>query len=165
MGFTRTIAASADDVWAAISAPGNLEAAHPFCARNPVSVWPGSESRDQIHYLSGWVYERRFKRWIDRVGYDLEIGGHGEPTSFVSWRIDPVDDNTCTLSITVFPHVLQSWPVAIRWLPHLAYVRPMLRRYLSAVTRGFEWLVTRGEPVSENQFGRHPWFSEKRRAR
>ena len=74
MGFTRTIAASADDVWAAISAPGNLEAAHPFCARNPVSVWPGSESRDQIHYLSGWVYERRFKRWIDRVGYDQATG-------------------------------------------------------------------------------------------
>jgi hypothetical protein len=37
----------------------------------------------------------------------------------------------------------------------------MLRRYLSSVTRGVEWWVTRGEPVPRNQFGSHRWFSEK----
>jgi hypothetical protein len=25
--------------------------------------------------------------------------------------------------------------------------------------RGFEWYVTRGEPVPRNKFGKHPWFS------
>ena len=95
------------------------------------------------------------------VGYDLEIGARGEPTSFVSWRIEPTGAAACTLAITVYPHVVQRVPVALRWLPHLAYVRPMLRSYLSSVVRGFEWYVTRGKPVPRNQFGSHRWFSER----
>ncbi len=153
------IDAPADRVWEAISMPGNLEVCHPFCQRNPVEVWPGSESRDVIHYLSGWTYERRFRNWLDGVGYDLEIGEPGGRTSFVSWRITPFGERGCRLQISVEPHVLQHLPVVIRWLPHLAYVRPMLRRYLVSVVRGVEWYVTRGEPVARNQFGTHPWFS------
>jgi hypothetical protein len=90
------IGAPAQKVWEVISAPGNLEACHPFCAKNPVAAWPGEDSRDSVHYLSGWVFERRFRR----------------------------------------------------------------RSYLLSVVGGFEWFVTRGEPVPRNQFGRHPWFSE-----
>jgi len=153
------IAASADRVWTAISAAGNLKICHPFCERNPVEVWPGPESRDSIHYLSGLVYERRFFRWIEGVGYDLEIGPHGGRTSFVSWRIVPGPDHGCRLGITVYPHVLQRMPVAIRWLPHIARVRPMLTHYLLSVVQGFEWFVTRNEPVPRTQFGSHPWFS------
>ena len=84
-----SIAAPADKVWGAISLPGNLEVCHPFCAKNPVDVWPGETSRDEVHYLSGWIFERRFCRWIDGVGYDLEIGRRGGGMSFVSWRILP----------------------------------------------------------------------------
>jgi hypothetical protein len=164
VGVAHPISAPSGRVWAAISNPGNLEACHPFCESNPVSEWPGPESRDEIHYLSGWVYERRFRRWIEGVGYDLEIGARGERTSFVSWRIEPVDRVSCTLSITVYPHVVQRVPVAFRLLPHVAYVRPMLRRYLSSVVRGFEWNLRSGKPVAPNQFGRHPWFSERRQA-
>lgn len=164
IGITQPIAAPASEVWAAISMPGNLEPCHPFCAQNPVSVWPGPESHDEIHYLSGRVYERRFSRWIDGVGYELEIGARGEKTSHVSWRVEPVEPSASTLSITVYPHVVQGVPVPLRWLPHIAYVRPMLSRYLSSVVRGFEWYVTRSEPVPRNQFGSHPWFSEPRRA-
>ncbi len=155
----RRIEAPASRVWEVISLPGNLELCHPFCERNPVEVWPGAESRDVIHYLSGWIYERRFRRWLDGVGYDLEIGEPGGRTSFVSWRITPLDEQSCRLRISVEPHLLQELPAAIRWLPHGAFVRPMLRRYLSSVVRGFEWYVTRGEPVPRDQFGRHPWFS------
>lgn len=161
VGVTRTIAAPAENLWAAISMPGNLEPCHPFCHSNPVTVWPGATSRDEVHYLSGWVYQRRFKRWIDGVGYDLEIGGHGQATSLVSWRVEPVDRNVCTLGITVHPHLLQNKPAVVRWAPHLLYVAPMLRKYLSSVVRGFEWYVTRGEPVPRNQFGTHPWFSRR----
>jgi hypothetical protein len=159
VSVTQPIAASTDDVWAAISMPGNLEYGHPFCKRNPVTAWPGAGSRDEVHYLSGWVYERQFNRWIDGVGYDLAIGAHGEPTSLVSWRVAAVGQANCTLTITVCPHVLQRMPTALRWLPHVAYLRPMLRRYLSSVARGFEWYVSRQEPVPRNQFGSHPWFS------
>lgn len=159
VSVSQPIAAPASAVWAAISAPGNLERCHPFCAENPVHAWPGEHSRDEVGYLSGRVFERRFRRWIEGVGYDLDIGRRGGGTSRVSWRIMPVDDDGSLLRITVYPFVLQGVPVIFRWIPHLARLRPMLKSYLSSVTRGFEWYVTRGEPVPRNQFGRHPWFS------
>lgn len=155
----RVIPAPADDVWDAISRPGNLELCHPFCKANPVHKWPGAESRDEVHYLSGWVYERRFRNWIEGVGYDLEIGRRGGGQSSVSWRIEPIDDRHCSLRIVVCPHVLQNLPVVIRWIPHLLRLRPMLRKYLDSVVRGFEWYVTRSEAVPRNAFGEHPWFS------
>jgi len=155
----RIIAAPAQNVWDAISAPGNLELCHPFCASNPVQVWPGPASRDEVHYLSGWVYERRFVRWHDGTGYDLEIGRHGGATSSVSWRITPVDEASCVLKITVYPQILQDWPTPFRWVAYVIRIRPMLKKYLDSVVRGFEWYVVRGESVPRNQFGRHPWFS------
>lgn len=161
VAVTHSIEAPAEDVWAAMSMPGNLELCHPFCAQNPVTVWSQAASRDEIHYLSGWVYERRFIRWIDGVGYDLEVGAQGENKSLVSWRLEEVDHATSKLTITVYPQVLQKIPVGLRWIPHVVYIRPMLRRYLSAVIRGVEWFVTRAEPVPRNQFGSHPWFSQK----
>ena len=157
--FEQPISVPAEMVWNTISMPGNLEQCHPFCVKNPVEVWPGEGSRDEIHYLSGWIYERRFNRWIDGVGYDLEIGRQGGGKSFVSWRIKPQGNHNCILKISIYPHVLQNLSVVIRWLPHILYIRPLLRRYLSSVTRGFEWYVIRGEPVPRNQFGEHPWFS------
>ena len=104
----QRIGAPAQEVWDAISTPGNLELCHPFCEHNPVQVWPGPDSVDEVHYQSGWVYERRFFRWHDGVGYDLEIGRRGGGTSIVSWRITPVDPDSCVLSITVYPQNLQN---------------------------------------------------------
>ena len=103
----------------------------------------------------------KFCRWIDGVGYDLEIGRRGGSTSFVSWRILPSTRVESTLRIAVYPHALQQLPVAIRWLPHRLRLRPMLRKYLSSVVGGFEWYVTRGEAVPRDQFGSHPWFSAR----
>jgi len=159
IAVAQPIAASAERVWATISMPGNLDSCHPFCAQNPVQEWPGEGSRDEVHYLSGWILERRLCRWIEGVGYDLEIGRRGGSSSFVSWRIKPVDGQNCILRIAVYPPTLQKIPVALRWLPHIFYLGPMLRRYLSSVVRGFEWFIIRGEPVPRNQFGSHPWFS------
>lgn len=156
---SQHISAPVEKVWNTISMPGNLELCHPFCAKNPYEVWPGECSRDEIHYLSGWIYERQFYRWIDGVGYDLKIGRRGGGKSVVSWRILASEHNDCSLKITVYPHILQTIPVIIRWIPHILYIRPMLESYLSSVTRGFEWYIRRGEPVPRNQFGEHPWFS------
>jgi hypothetical protein len=142
--------------------PGNLELCHPFCASNPVQEWPGPNSVDEVHYLSGWVYVREFCNWIDGVGYDLNIGRKGGNQSFVYWRINEIDENNCTLRITVHPHALQKLPAAIRWLPHFTKLRPALQSYLDSVVKGFEWYVTRGAAVPRNQFGRHPWFSADR---
>ena len=159
VGVTRRMPASAGDVWDVISRPGNLHLCHPFCAQNPVTDWPGPKSRDEVHYLNGVIYERRFKRWIEGAGYDLDIGLRDGPSSFVSWRITPRGDSSSELAIVVQPHVLQGVPTVIRWIPHLARVRPLLRDYLSSVVRGFEWYLRSGEPVPRNQFGTHPWFS------
>jgi hypothetical protein len=159
VAVTGVIAKPPGEVWQAISSPGNLELCHPHCDRNPVHAWPGAASIDEVHYLSGLVFERRFLRWIEGVGYDLEIGRRGGRTSYVSWRILPVDGGRSVLRIAVYPHVLQHLPVAVRWLPHLVRVRPMLTKYLSSVVGGFEWYVTCGEAVPRDHFGSHPWFS------
>ena len=159
VAVAQPIAAPAEKVWDVISMPGNLEPCHPFCKSNPVRVWPGPDSRDEVHYLSGWIYERRFLRWFEGSGYDLEIGTRDGGKSFVSWRVSPVDEQNCSLKITVFPHILQNIPVVVRWLPHTLRLRPMLKAYLESVGKGFEWYVSRGESVPRDQFGKHPWFS------
>ena len=155
----KAIAAPAQEVWNAISVSGNLELCHPFCSRNPVQVWPGPNSRDEVHYLSGWIYERRFRQWYEGVGYDLEIGRKGGEMSSVSWRISPVDEQNCILRISVCSHALQNVPVVVRWLPHWFRLRTMLKSYLESVVGGVEWYITRGERVPRNKFGKHPWFS------
>jgi len=158
----KTIAAPSQEVWKVVSSPGNLELCHPFCASNPVQNWPGPNSRDEVHYLSGWIYERHFHKWIEGVGYDLEIGRSGGGKSFVSWRVKPIDDHSCALRITVYPHALQNLPTVIRWIPYALRLRPLLRAYLDSVVRGFEWYVVRRIPVPRNAFGEHPWFSARR---
>jgi hypothetical protein len=125
-----------------------------------VIEWPGEGARDEVHYLNGLVFHRRFCRWIDGVGYDLEIGARGGRTSYVSWRIQPGDRRESMLEITVFPFILQEIPSLIRWLPYKLRIRPMLTKYLSSVVRGFDWYMTHGEAVPRNQFGTHPWFSK-----
>lgn len=155
----RTIAAPAREVWSAIARPGALEICHPFCERNPVRAWPGPAARDEVHYLNGLIYERRFLEWIDGAGYDLEIGRRGGSQSRVSWRVKPIDDDSCTLQITVCPRVFQRIPSGIRWIAYAFWLRPRLREYLDSVVRGFKWFVIRREAVPKNAFGTHPWFS------
>ena len=159
VAIEQRIAAPAHEVWNVISRPGILELCHPFCALNPVQLWPGPDSRDEVHYLSGWVYKRRFSQWLEGIGYDLEILRHNDPLAAVTWRITAIDEKACKLRITVYPYALQKYPVPVRWIPHLLRVRPMLSSYLESVVRGFDWYVTHGEPVPRNQFGTHPWFS------
>lgn len=153
------IAAPASDVWSAIAAPGNLEACHPFCAKNPVTTWPGANSVDEVHYLNGVVYERRFKAWFDGEGYDLEIHSRGRKIASVEWRVSRVDGHNSRLRITVFPHALDNRSAVVRWFAYRFVVRPRLRQYLESVTGGFEWFVEKAEPVPRNHFGTHPWFS------
>ena len=159
----REIPAPAARVWEVISRPGNLELCHPFCEKNPVIKWPGPGSRDKIHYLSGWVMQRHFVKWIEGIGYDLEIGRQGGSQSFVSWRIKSIQENRSLLSISVYPHILQNLPVLIRWKPYLFYIKPQLKRYLLSVTSGFEWYIIHNEPVPRNHFGYHPWFSPEKK--
>lgn len=157
----KKIEASVHELWKVISSPGNLELCHPFCASNPTQKWPGPDSLDEVHYLNGLIYERRFSRWIDGVGYDLDIGTHEGKKSFVSWRISAIEQDLCKLRITVYPYVLQRSPVLIRWIPHYFWLRPLLRNYLESVVKGFDWYLVHREPVAKNAFGAHSWFSSR----
>ena len=153
------IAASAADVWHAISEPGNLVASHPFCKDNPVEVWDCENSRDAVHYLNGVVYTRRFREWHEGSGYDLEIYHAKRKLAWVSWRIEALDDERASLNITVYPLGLQHLKPIVRWAPQLLFLGPKMRAYLNSVVRGFEWSITRGQSVPRNQFGSHRWFS------
>ena len=159
INITKIINVPADAVWGIISEPSNLEKCHPFCKENPIINWPGDNARDEIHYLSGWIFERKFVRWIDKVGYDLFIKRKEGKSSFVSWRIKPIDDHSCSLSISDYMYKLDFIPKVLRWIPHILYVRPLLKNYLLSVTGGFKYYLQTGKSVSHNQFGIHPWFS------
>lgn len=156
------MSAPVEAVWDVISSPGYLEKVHPFCERNPVAVWPGREARDEIHYRSGWIYQRTFTEWIEGVGYDLDIGAAGEQTSHVTWRIAPQSNGGCELVISVWPRSMTSLR-GLSWCARTVIIGPMMRRYLRSVTQGVEWFVTRREPVVADQFGSHIWFSARRR--
>ena len=39
--------------------PGNLEKYHPFFSQNRIIKWPGVGSHDGIHYLNGWIFEKK----------------------------------------------------------------------------------------------------------
>jgi hypothetical protein len=155
----RLIAAPSSNVWDVISSPGTLPLYHPFCEKNPVFDWPGPASHDEVHYFNGLVLVRRFTDWHEDIGYDLQIGRADGNTSVVSWRITPVKERRSAITITVFPHKLQHIPTLVRWLPHLAGLRPQLRSYLQSVVKGLDWFITHGQPVRRNQFGAHRWFS------
>ncbi len=154
---SRRIPAPPERVWEVISAPGNLERIHPFCATNPVRRWPGTGAHDVIEYHNGIVVHRRFTAWHEGRGYDLDVRAAGGTTA-VSWRIEP-DGRGARLTITLRPHVIQHLPVWVGWAPYLARIRPGFRRYLDSVLRGVEHVATTDTAVTKNQFGHHPWFS------
>lgn len=155
----QTIDVPRGRIWEVVTSPGLMPLYHPFCKENRVHHWPGPNSRDEIRYFSGWVFERHFTDWIDDVGFDLEIGRSGGGRSTVTWRIADRGEERSTLRITIYPHALQHLPAPVRWIPHMLQLRPQLVRYLTSVVKGVDWFVSRGEPVRRNQFGSHRWFS------
>jgi len=154
------IAAPASKVWETISAPESLLESHPYLVANPVDVWDRANSRDEVHYLNGVVYERHFREWHEGIGFDLEIFARDKPMAWVSWRISADGADSSRLTITVYPYGLQRWPALIRWLPQWLIVRPRLKGYLISVLLGFDWFISKGTRVPRNEFGMHPWFSK-----
>ena len=124
----QDIAAPKEAVWRVISTPGNLESCHPFCRRNPVQAWDGAQSRDEVHYLNGRIFERRFREWHEGVGYDLDIYERERQRAAVSWRIDETGPDSCRLTITARPRLPGKWPVLVQWFAALPVPWPHDRR-------------------------------------
>jgi hypothetical protein len=112
-----------------------------------------------VHYFTGRSLERQITEWYEGIGYNLTIGRAGGRTSHVSWRVNELEERRTRITITIYPHGAQHLPLVIRWVPHLATIKPQLTRYLESIVQGLDWFVTMGEPVKRNQFGAHPWFS------
>tara|TARA_Y100001958_G_C21067196_1_gene427971 strand:+ start:190 stop:696 length:507 start_codon:yes stop_codon:yes gene_type:complete len=157
--ISTTVHASAREVWQLISTPGNLEKFHPYCAKNPVKHWQEHNSKDEVHYYSGLIYEREFCKWIDGVGYDLVIGKRNGEKSKVSWRLKEICESECMISIEVRSAFLLRYFKVLRFFIHVFWLRPKLRQYLRAVTKGIKLRIESGQDVAKNQFGVHPWFS------
>ena len=148
-----------EQVWELISSPGHLLKCHPFCKTNEALIWGDHGHKDELVYLNGLTYIRDFLRWSPNEGFDLLIGEEGGPQSFVDWKLIPISENSCKLTITVFPYLYVGRNRIFSLLLHGLYVRPRLERYLRSVLSGIDYVLRYREEVPRNHFGRHPWFS------
>ena len=156
---TQAFECSTDELWTLISAPGNLNDAHPFCDRNDALVWDGETHRDRLVYLNGRTYVREFQTWKPGEGYTLLIGEEGGPQSYVVWTIEAISKGRSQLTITVHPYLLANLPGIVAFLPYRLWIVPRMRTYLRSVVGGFAHVASTGEAVPRNHFGRHSWFS------
>tara|TARA_B110001450_G_scaffold199527_1_gene188336 strand:+ start:6175 stop:6681 length:507 start_codon:yes stop_codon:yes gene_type:complete len=146
-------------VWNVISAPNHLNLFHPFCKNNSIISWEESSHVDMLEYLNGLKYIRKFTKWSPLKGYELKIGKKDEKQSYVVWEIKEIDNTTCTLSITVYPHLLSKFPKIISYLPFKLIIKPKLYNYLFSVISGLKYYLENNEKVPKNNFGKHKWFS------
>ena len=151
---------SAPQIWKVISSHSNLELFHPFCKTNEVIHWDNSHiRRDKLIYLNGLTYFRDFYHWEKNEGYKLYIGTKEGKKSKVKWKITHHGDDSF-LSIEVFPYQSSKYPLFVNYLLFYTIVKGNLKNYLLNVLRGLAWYMDNKEPVKENQFGKHKWFSK-----
>ena len=156
--YSVLLPTTAHKLWLLISSPNNLELFHPFCNKNITNQWPGVDAIDEIHYYNGYVYKRKFVKWINNVGYDLLIANEQYPQSFVRWRIEDLDTQ-CKLTITIFPYIYNMHSKWLNFLPFFLIVKPNLYKYLINIGKGLLYHIDTNKKVSKNQFGKHNWFS------
>ena len=149
---------SKEVLWETISSPGYLNNVHPFCEDNSVIMWEKDQHEDQLVYLNGLTYQRKFTDWNINEGYDLWIGNDDQNQSFVEWRIEEEGSGT-RLSINIYPYLLSTWPKSLAFLPYFLYINIKLKSYLYSVLSGIEWFINKNTPVPKNKFGMHSWFS------
>jgi hypothetical protein len=154
----KIIKCSVEDLWSIISSPSNLEIFHPFCKKNNVIIWNGNNSEDELEYLNGRKMIRKFVRWEEGIGYDLFINQIDKPSSFVSWRISRIKDDS-QIEITVFPYLFNKKYKILMFIPFYIFIYTLLKSYLNSVVNGLEFYIMNNTPVKKNQFGRHIWFS------
>ena len=144
-------------VWKIISEPGNLNKVHPFCKSNKVVNWDKDNHEDILEYLNGVTLHRKFDKWEEGKGYELNIGRENGRKSKVIWKI--TGEKKSKLKITVYPHVFSNRSRIIYFITHALFINPGLKKYLSSVLRGYKWYLEKKQPVPRNHFGKHKWFS------
>ncbi|KOP24608.1 hypothetical protein AMR41_19650 [Hapalosiphon sp. MRB220] len=160
ISLSRQISAPREKVWEAISKPGNLSYCHPFCEKNSVEKWPGIGSEDTVYFYSGKVATRYFTKWIEGVGYDLNLSIQSINVQVnVIFRISSIEENyESLLNISIIINILPTTLETSR-SGYLHFIRRSLENYLDSVLKGYEYYITTGQAVKRNQFGSHPIFS------
>lgn len=159
------VACSAEELWAIISRPENLNECHPFCAQNTVIQWGDEHSKDIIEYYNGLKLERNFMTWDEaNKSYSLEIKRKKWLYAKVFWKVDSIEEDKARLSINIhsFPNIaLGRYHKLLR--PFLAklYFVPKMKHYVNAVVQGFKYHAETAKVVKKNQFGFNSMFSTK----
>ena len=112
-----------------------------------------------LEYLNGVILERKIISWIEKKGYDLNIGRVNGRQSHVSWRIEDVSNNRSALTIKVHPWMMNQGNKLFQFLPFQLFVKPQLKLYLKSVLRGLKWYTKHNKPTPRNHFGKLAWFS------
>ena len=158
ISLKKTMDVDTNTLWELITRPGHLEDVHPYCSSNEAISWNSEGCQDVLIYSNGRTFIRNIEPWAFQEGYDLWIGPKNGLQSFVKWRIESIDD-TSSLEITIYPSILNKWPLFITFIPFHFWIKPRLNAYLNAVLGGIYYFLDNDSPVPRDMPNPHPWFS------
>ena len=147
-----------ETLWDLITRPGHLEDVHPYCLSNKVVKWEDKGCTDVLVYSNGRTFVRNFKPWNFQKGYELWIGPENATQHFVRWDIEGIDKRS-SLTITIYPSILNKLPFFITFIPFHLWIKPRLNAYLNAVLGGIYYFLDNDSPVPRDMPNPHPWFS------
>ena len=106
-------------------------------------------------YHNNKQYVRKFTEW-HQSGYKLEIF-EDRKLADISWNVKDLN-NKSIIKITAKPYL----PYKYRFINVIVfnlYVKYVLQSYLNSVVKGLKYYLETNKTVSDNQFGRHIWYS------
>jgi hypothetical protein len=91
---------------------------------------------------------REIYNWLEGIGYDVKTDtALAKPYTLVSWRVIPLSDLTCEVSIAIYM-LIQKGQETLP--PEMA---DTLHFYLQCTLKGLEYYTITGKRVAKNQFG------------
>lgn len=146
------------DVWEVLSRPAHLELFHPFCKENKPKTWNEIDAKiDQIQYLNGLIYARKFKVWRKHF-FSLDIISKGIAIASVDWLITKSQNETKVQIIIQPKNVYKGIQLFYPFIFYF-YLSPKLKQYLFSVLQGLKYYMEHGKDVPKNYFGKHKWYS------
>lgn len=138
-----------------IKSQSNLEKFHPFCKKNIVIKWDGKNSEDIVIYHSKKKYIRKFYEWNEN-GYKLEIF-EDRKLADITWIVNEFNSKSI-IKIKAKLYLPYKYKL-INTIIFNIYVKYVLKSYLNSVVKGLKYYLETNKTVSNNQFGKHIWYS------
>ena len=138
-----------------IKSQNNLEKFHPFCKKNIVIKWDGKNSEDIVIYHSKKKYIRKFYEWNEN-GYKLEIF-EDRKLADITWIVNEFNSKSI-IKIKAKLYLPYKYKL-INTIIFNIYVKFVLKSYLNSVVKGLKYYLETNKTVSNNQFGKHIWYS------